>query len=260
MSPLPSRAARAPGPHRYVQLADRLLGDIRSGKLKVGDTLPGELALVGEFGVSRHTVREALRRLEDIGLIDRSPGIGTVVRARDGGNAFVLQARSPAELVQYPPGSRLEIRGRSHVEASRALARRLQCAPGESWFRIEALRRVRARGAVLCVTEIYLRPEYARVIAPGVRHVECLYELVERRFGERAERVGIEVDAGALSEAQASALGLAAGAPSLDVTRRFFGRAGRVFEVSVSHHPAGRYTYSCELRRSWRADGAWSAR
>ena len=46
---------------RYKQLAETLIADVRAGKIKVGATLPGELELVDRFGVSRHTVREALR-------------------------------------------------------------------------------------------------------------------------------------------------------------------------------------------------------
>ncbi len=42
--------------------------------------LPGEMALVEQFGVARITVRKALERLQAEGLIDRRPGRGTVAR------------------------------------------------------------------------------------------------------------------------------------------------------------------------------------
>lgn len=38
------------------------------------DSFPGELALVQQYGVSRHTVREALRRLRESGLVDAGRG------------------------------------------------------------------------------------------------------------------------------------------------------------------------------------------
>ena len=83
---------------RYEQVAETLLESIRTGKLPVGATVPGELELVTQFGVSRHTVREALRRLEGLGLIGRHQGIGTVVKAREPQQSYVQSVRSPEEL------------------------------------------------------------------------------------------------------------------------------------------------------------------
>ena len=59
---------------RYEQVAEALLAEIRGGTLAVGATLPGELELVERFGVSRHTIREALRRLEGLGSLIRVVG------------------------------------------------------------------------------------------------------------------------------------------------------------------------------------------
>ncbi len=48
--------------------------------LQPGDLLPPETELAQTFGVSRGSVRDAIRSLELIGLLDRLPGKGTVVR------------------------------------------------------------------------------------------------------------------------------------------------------------------------------------
>jgi DNA-binding GntR family transcriptional regulator len=63
---------------QYQKLAEWLMSEIQSGRYAVGERMPGEFELVEKHNVSRHTVRESLRVLEDLGLIDRHQGHGTV--------------------------------------------------------------------------------------------------------------------------------------------------------------------------------------
>ena len=65
----------------HGQTADALNNFIHRGKYKMGDKLPGEIELAGLFGVSRPTLREALKNLESRGIIERQHGIGTFVAA-----------------------------------------------------------------------------------------------------------------------------------------------------------------------------------
>jgi DNA-binding FadR family transcriptional regulator len=62
------------------QVAQQLLGIIRSGALKPGDQLPTERELIESLGVGRSTVREGLRILSTLNLIESSPGQGTFIR------------------------------------------------------------------------------------------------------------------------------------------------------------------------------------
>ena len=59
----------------YEQVADQLLLMINSGELKPGDRLPSEAELAADFGVSRTTVREALRILATRNLIHTRKGM-----------------------------------------------------------------------------------------------------------------------------------------------------------------------------------------
>ena len=242
-------------------MADELIGRIRDGRLRVGQTLPGELELGESFGVSRHTVREALRRLEELGLITRQQGIGTVVRAREPGEAYVHRVRSPSQLIQYPPESRLVVVSSGEVVANRALARLLGCKAGTRWFRIRSVRRMKPAGLALCWTDVYLLPEYAGIVeSMGRRQAPLyLYEQIEQRFDERVDSVQVEVFAGQIEAEHAAPLGVEPGTPSLNVVRRYTGRNRRVFEVSVSQHPTGRFTYSLELHRGWGSGEGWAA-
>lgn len=70
--------------HAYEQLADRLRDQIVAGALRGGDRLPSEARLAEQEGVSRSTVRESLRMLQEAGLIERaSPRIMVVRHRRD---------------------------------------------------------------------------------------------------------------------------------------------------------------------------------
>jgi DNA-binding GntR family transcriptional regulator len=59
-------------------LTRAIADDIVSGVLRPGDRLD-ENSLAGRYGVSRTPVREALARLNAMGLVDRQPNRGTIV-------------------------------------------------------------------------------------------------------------------------------------------------------------------------------------
>jgi len=65
---------------RTSTITQKIISQIRTailaGKLKPGDILPPEKELVDQFGVSKQTLRESLRALEHMGLIDVRKGIG----------------------------------------------------------------------------------------------------------------------------------------------------------------------------------------
>lgn len=61
------------------ELVDVIGARIRDGQLRAGDKLPTEAAIMGEFGVSRTVVREALSKLQASGVVQTRHGIGTFV-------------------------------------------------------------------------------------------------------------------------------------------------------------------------------------
>lgn len=63
------------------QISADLAGRVQSGELRAGERLPTEHQLTDEYGVSRATVRSALRRLESLGLTVTRHGRGTFANA-----------------------------------------------------------------------------------------------------------------------------------------------------------------------------------
>ena len=78
----------------YFQLAELLEDEIASGRWDSGRRIPSEPDLCDHYGVSRTTVRQALSRLEQEGLVARAKGRGT----------FVLGQRPRSWLIQTPEG------------------------------------------------------------------------------------------------------------------------------------------------------------
>ncbi len=64
----------------YEEIVRQIKTMIAEGRLKSGDQLPPERDLAEKFLVSRTSVREALRALESLGLVEIRPGEGTFVR------------------------------------------------------------------------------------------------------------------------------------------------------------------------------------
>lgn len=64
-----------------MRVAEQLLERIRSGPYRMGDKLPAERALAEEFGVSRPVVREALRMLVMLQVVEVQVGRGAFVLA-----------------------------------------------------------------------------------------------------------------------------------------------------------------------------------
>ena len=65
------------GVSRWRQVRDQVAEEIGRGRIKPGARLPGELHLAEQYGVARHTIRQALARLEQEGLVSTRHGLGT---------------------------------------------------------------------------------------------------------------------------------------------------------------------------------------
>jgi GntR family transcriptional regulator, transcriptional repressor for pyruvate dehydrogenase complex len=65
----------------YHEIVDQIRGLITAGRIKPGDRLPPERELAELFKASRNSVRDAIRVLEQMGLIESRQGDGTYVRS-----------------------------------------------------------------------------------------------------------------------------------------------------------------------------------
>jgi len=86
----------------YFSIADEILEAIRTGEFPEGRALPAERVLAEELGVSRGSLREAIRVLEHAGILSVRTGSGTYVR--EGGLSKATQLRvAAAARGEYSP-------------------------------------------------------------------------------------------------------------------------------------------------------------
>ena len=242
----------------YRQISDKLLSGIREGKFPVGTFLPGELELIDHFKASRHTIREALRVLEDMGLVKRQRGRGTLVLSTEASPAFVQMVRSPSELFSYPDSSQFRLLSDERVKVDKALARELGCQVGDEWVQISGLRTLGSDGMPICWASVFVVPEYGSIAQRLSGSTRPVYEMIAETFKESIENITVRLTAGVLSDPKAKALGVEPGSPSLSVSRFYQGRGGRIFEVSISEHPASNFSYTFEFTRGWQTADHWS--
>src|SRR5437870_3894500 len=87
----------------FDDVVEQLREAIYSGRIRPGQRLAGERQLCEQFGVGRPTLREALRSLEAVGIIDVRPG--------KGGGSYV--ATPPASTVGDALAALVNLRGAS---------------------------------------------------------------------------------------------------------------------------------------------------
>jgi DNA-binding GntR family transcriptional regulator len=224
---------------RYLRIAGNLRRAIADGRYPVGAQLPTEHELCRQLGVSRFTVREAIRVLAAAGLVRRKPRAGTVVTALPDDTRYRHSIGSLRDLMQYV--------GRS--ELSKAQARILGARAGQEWIFAVALRREAGGGKPLALTRLYLNPAL-KGIERTLRGARTpVYSIIERDFGLRIDRVEQVISGIVLDADDAANLGVPQGTPGLSIRRSYFDESGRLVEFADNVHPANRFAYRIELRR-----------
>jgi DNA-binding transcriptional regulator YhcF (GntR family) len=122
------------GETRWAQVARDLAEGISGGSFPVGSLLPTELELCDRYGASRHTVRSAIRELQDLGLVSRRKKVGTRVEAAHPSAGYQQSLASIEDLVQFGASHRREVQEVQSVIADRTLAKTLGCEAGSSWL------------------------------------------------------------------------------------------------------------------------------
>lgn len=216
-----------------VSLAATLRSRINDGFYAVGMRLPSEPDLAVELGVSRPTLREALRVLARDGWLVRRHGSGTFVADRSVVSNSIDVNFGVGELIRLAgkqPGTgqlayRLE-------PADESLADRLQIEPGAA---VEVLTRVRTADGIAVVHSIDYVP--AGLLPPGslANPSASLYELLAGA-GHPVTQGIAHLRAVHATAALSAQLGVGRRAPLMRIEQIDQDAAGAPVTFSVEHH------------------------
>lgn len=248
LSPAVSQLLSSAQP-RYASVAATLAGEILDKGRPVGSLLPTEQELAEHFAVSRSTIRQALRRLRELGLVAGAQGVGTRVIADQPRSDYVLAVRSVTDVMGYATPTRLELLSRETVTADAAHAARIGAEAGSRWVQLRGLRWPEDRTRPpISVVDLHVAAEFAEVTTLPELVTTPAYRLIGQRMGVAVAEVLQEITAVSLPAAVAELLAVPAGSPGLHIRRRFLAADGRLLEATENHHAAAdRFAYALRL-------------
>jgi DNA-binding GntR family transcriptional regulator len=236
----------------FKQLARRLAERVEGGDPPVGGLLPTEDEIAKHYGVSRHTVRQALAGLRSLGFIESRQGIGSIVVRSTPRSVFIETFSSVDELLRSGRGTPLQTQTVDEVTADAELAERLRGREGQFYLKIIGLRPTGTRSEALPAgyVEVYIDAIYSgvRKLLPKLK--TTIAEAIDSLYGMPLTRIDQEITVDVLSGEMAKALSVPRNKPALRIRRWYHGPNGRVFEIATSYYPMGSFAYQSVLMRN----------
>lgn len=229
---------------KHAQLRSILLERVES-TWAPHTAIPSERELMAEYGVSRATVREAIRQLVEEEKLYRVHGKGTFV-AGDRIQSTLHLASFTEDMRRRGLVAATIVRGTSLVEAPFEARAALGLPAGAQVWDVE---RLRLAGGVPMALE---RGFYSEALAPDLdRHdlTRSLYETLAGAYRLRIDHAEQTVWAESADASLAEALGVAAGSP-LMVFRRTSAAGARPVEYVTSWYRGDRYQIHMSLEGS----------
>lgn len=234
----------------YRQVVQTLKQEIVSGVHPVDTQLPTEGALQQRFGVSRHTIREALRELRDAGLVASRQGFGTTVLRAGSPRPYSHEVASINDLIELANAARYDVRSSEIVVADAALAERLGGDVGARWLRVRGYRFAPDDRRAVCFTEVHVHGNFAGVARLLGRRAGPIYLLVEDLYGETVVEVEQSIRASEAPDDVATMLAVRPRGPVIAVRRAYRLSSGVVGIVAENFYPIDRFHLSMTLRRA----------
>jgi GntR family transcriptional regulator len=236
------------GAPRYQEMATALRSDITAGRFSLGDKIPTEPELSRRHGVSRNTVRQAVERLVEEGILDRQQGRGTFVTALP---------RPDEALLRQPPAQSYAFRliGHGWVAATPALATQFALPPEGGLFSMSRLRL--EDGEPAAIKRYFAPADLWGETPPSPEEIEGRpFDAMLIARGVRMMRMNMLARPGLLDPQDAALLEAAPGSLALFTQRVGFNEHGRAVRLSETVLAGDHARLFWSVRRPYGDEGA----
>ncbi|WP_307849624.1 GntR family transcriptional regulator [Qaidamihabitans albus] len=237
------RVVDGPTP-KHAQLRE-ILRRMVERELPPGSPIPSERELAERYAVSRLTVRSAIGRLVDEGLLSRVRGKGTFTASRRMELQLYLMSFT-ADMRRRGLAPATEVLTTATEQPPAATSKALRLGRSEAAYRLHRLRR--ADGVPLAVERGWYRPH----AVPGLLELDLsqsLYAQLAQRYGIRFDNAWQTVRAESADRETARLLEIRTGSPLL-VFRRISSVRGEPVEDMTSWYRGDHYQVTVQLDRS----------
>jgi GntR family transcriptional regulator len=242
-------ASAAPYDHAplHVRVRETIRREVKDGRLLDDNgRLLTEAELVKHFGVSRVTIRNAIRPLVEQGMFDRAPGRGTFLRTNQPEN-WVGRLMGFSETIRdagYQPGARVLRQGPTddHDEGVRDLLR------DTSVWELKRLRL--ADETPIAIEHAYYPRDIGLELETRDLTSIVMYRVFEGELGLDIRDAHQTISAARADDLSASLLGIEPASPLLFMQRLTTSAAGRPLEVLRSLYLPEYFQFTIRLTRS----------
>ncbi len=232
---------------RHKQIADHLRKEIADKEFEPGDKLPSEKRLCDYFGVSRITVRQALKALENEGLIFKKQGLG----------AFVSDDTNAQQLVQLTDFSE-DMRRAGFSSSSKLISFKkvdpepeinpiLEVPPNSPLIRIDRVRI--GNGIPVAVDITWLPASYGQLLLDEDLRNKTLYQILEDTYSIPISAGRYKFTATKADAYIAKHLNVEEGSPVFEIDRCSRTTAGKKVYYQKRYNNPEYISYEIELFR-----------
>ncbi|MBU2953593.1 GntR family transcriptional regulator [Marinobacter sp. F3R08] len=230
----------------YVQIRDSLRRQILDGHYEVHERLPSENEMMNSFGVSRITIRQALRDLHNEGLVFSAQGKGTFVsKPKAVQNVQRLEGFGEAMAAQgYEASAR--VISIQQMKAPKAVAASLDLQPGDEAVEVKRVRYLNR--SPVCIENSYFPMDVGRQMF-SLDLSGDIFPMLENLFGISLGGADISLDSILADDEAQQYLNLKAGEPILRVERLTHNRDGRPIDFEYLCYRGDSFKYQFRIDR-----------